>query len=174
MQEIAQILANYHGKNLVRKCHNTRIGGDEPSERIINGTPQNANCAVIQAAIPETAKSDHRHGDPDAAVSPGAHLEEPAAAAGTTASEAPLTLAEHQEEARWICSMLPAGDADRLELESFIEIAGRGDEDDMTRLGILLVEVYARRIDREYRAAIWGGRTWNEVRRGKDRKEAPR
>lgn len=72
------------------------------------------------------------------------------------------TLTEHQETARWVCSLLPEGDADRRDLESLIEFAGRGD-DDLTRLGIRTVEVFGRRIDKAYRAVIWGGRTWKEL-----------
>jgi len=80
----------------------------------------------------------------------------------TIPPETAPTLTEHQDTARWVCSQLSEGDADRRELESLIEVAGRGD-DDLTRLGIRTVEVYGRRLDQTYRAAIWGGRTWKEL-----------
>lgn len=72
-------------------------------------------------------------------------------------------LAVAVREAGWVAGQLPEDDADRSDLEAFIGAAGSGDDDDLTRLGVRLVEVYARRIDPKYRAAIWGGRTWAEV-----------
>jgi hypothetical protein len=93
----------------------------------------------------------------------------PEGAVGVDDPATPPTLAEYQEEARWVCSLLPEGDADRRDLEALIEVAGSGDDDDLTRLGVRTVEVYGRRIDPKYRAAIWGGRTWGEVTEGRRR-----
>lgn len=65
-----------------------------------------------------------------------------------------------------VAEMLPPNDPDRLTLHRLIDQARRSDptKDDLDRLAFALVSVYGRRINSEYRAAIWGGRKWSEVK----------
>lgn len=82
---------------------------------------------------------------------------------GPLSPDAPLTLDHTQEEARWVFEQFPPGDPDRVALEELSQEAGTGNPDALIRLAVRLVEVYGRRIEPTYRAAIWGGRTWSEV-----------
>lgn len=64
-----------------------------------------------------------------------------------------------------IVSELNANDPDRRHLVCLIDQARRSaaTEDDLSRLAFALIDVYARKFNPDYRAAIWGGRTWREV-----------
>jgi len=72
-------------------------------------------------------------------------------------------------ETLWLIDLLHVKDLDKSRLTNLLRKARyfNATEDDTMRLSFALIEIYARKVDPNYRATIWGNRTWEECHKSK-------
>ena len=69
-----------------------------------------------------------------------------------------------EREALWLIKQFSPDTPNHARLTSLLRKAQyyQATDNDLIKLSLAIVEIYARELNPEYRAAIWGGRTWLE------------